>query len=300
MAEGMSGETVASGTASATERTDPRAIDHRADLVAFGWYAGLTVLVQGLAVWSYATEHARAGSGPPVLKVAFWEFSSVAVLLALFPLAVWAVSRAMPGQQGWRRLALVHIPAAFLYSLLHIVGFVMIRKLGHAVFWGEPYIFTDNLPREFFYEFRKDLFSDAVMVLVIVLSRQFAQMQADLATARRDAAATRQLAVKSGGRTVYVTVADLLSAKAAGNYVELKTTNRTMTLRSTLGTLADQVAAAGGEMVRVHRSWLVARPAIREFRPTGSGDGVVILQNGEEVPVSRRFRDGLERPAVSP
>ena len=299
MADGISGEAVLPESRTETEKTDPREVDRRADRIAFVWYVAVLMLAQGLAVWSYATEHARSGGGPEVARVAFWEFSSVVVIIALFPLGVAAVSRAMPGQHDWRRLVLVHLPAAVLYSVVHIIGFVMLRKIGHAVFWGETYIFTDNLPREFFYEFRKDLFSYAIMVVVIMLSRQFGQMRADLATARRDAAATRQLTVKSGGRTVYVTVADILSARSAGNYVELQTADRIMTMRSTLGTLADQVGAAGGEMVRVHRSWLVSRPAIREYKPTQSGDGLAVLSNGVEVPVSRRFRDRLERP-VSP
>lgn len=295
----MSGEGLAETGTAGHDRNDPRAIDARADRKAFLWFAAFGIAGQIINVWSYATEHERTGAGAPVVKVAFWEFSSTLVILTLVPLVIRAVSMAMPGQHDWKRLLAVHVPGVLLYSALHILGFVMLRKIGHAVFWGEAYIFTDNPMREFAYEFRKDVFTYVIIAAFIVLGRQFAQMKADLAIARRDAAATKQLSVKSGGRTLYVTVADILAANSSGNYLELKTVARTLTLRMTLAALEDQVSAAGGQVVRVHRSWLINPSALRELKPTGSGDAVAVLENGDEVPVSRRFRERLG-PSVSP
>ncbi|RFB05213.1 LytTR family transcriptional regulator [Parvularcula marina] len=280
------------------EAGDPRAIDRRADWSAFLWFAIFGIAGQIIAVWSYATELDRAGDGSPVSRVMLWEFSSIFVILALFPLVRWIVSQATPGQHDWKRLVLFHVLGVIVYSGLHIFFFVILRKIGHALFWGEHYIFTDNPLRELTYEFRKDVMTYALIVVFIVLARQFEQMRADLATARRDAAATRQLSVKSGGRTLYVTIEDILTANSSGNYVELKTSVRTVTIRTTLSALSDQVAAAGGEAVRVHRSWLVNPKAMVELKPTGSGDAVAVMQNGDEVPVSRRFRDRLEAPAT--
>ncbi|WP_372529328.1 LytTR family DNA-binding domain-containing protein [Parvularcula marina] len=280
------------------EAGDPRAIDRRADWSAFLWFAIFGIAGQIIAVWSYATELDRAGGGSPVTKVMLWEFSSIFVILALFPLVRWIVSQGTPGQHDWKRLVLFHVPGVIVYSGLHIFFFVILRKIGHALFWGEPYIFTDNPLRELTYEFRKDVMTYALIVVFIVLARQFEQMRADLATARRDAAATRQLSVKSGGRTLYVTIEDILTANSSGNYVELKTSVRTVTIRTTLSALSDQVAAAGGEAVRVHRSWLVNPKAMVELKPTGSGDAVAVMKNGDEVPVSRRFRDRLKAPAT--
>ena len=62
----------------------------------------------------------------------------------------------------------------------------------------------------------------------------------------------------------------------------------------TLAALQDQLHAAGADTVRVHRSWLVARRAVAELKPTGSCDMTAVLASGREIPVSRRYRDALE------
>lgn len=295
----MSGEASTSIEKAGRYQDDPRAVDARADRTSFVWFAVFAITGQIITVWSYATELGRGATGSPVSRFALWEFSSILVILVLFPLVARAVSMAMPGHYDWKRLLTVHVPGVIAYSVVHILAFVMLRKIGHALFWGEHYVFTNNPLREFVYEFRKDMFTYVIIVAVIMLGRQFAQMKADLAIARQDAAATKQLSVKSGGRTLYVTVADILAANSSGNYLELKTDGRTLTLRMTLAALEDQVLAAGGTVVRVHRSWLINPSALRELKPTGSGDAVALLENGEEVPVSRRYRDRLE-PPVSP
>jgi DNA-binding LytR/AlgR family response regulator len=44
---------------------------------------------------------------------------------------------------------------------------------------------------------------------------------------------------------------------------------------------------------RVHKSHIVNRDFVKEVQPWSHGDSIVILKNGEQVPLSRRYRANL-------
>jgi hypothetical protein len=77
--------------------------------------------------------------------------------------------------------------------------------------------------------------------------------------------------------------------KAAGNYVELITGDRTLLLRATLQELSDQLSAAG--FLRVHRSLLVNPLHVVATRRAARGRRIVELSSGVELPVGRQFGD---------
>ena len=75
--------------------------------------------------------------------------------------------------------------------------------------------------------------------------------------------------------------------KAAGNYVELITGDRTLLMRTTLRDLSDQLGAAG--FVRVHRSLLVNPLHVIATRRGPRGRQLLALRSGAELPVGRQF-----------
>jgi LytTr DNA-binding domain len=84
-----------------------------------------------------------------------------------------------------------------------------------------------------------------------------------------------------------VRAADIEYVKAAGNYVELITGDRTLLMRTTLHDLSDQLGGAG--FVRVHRSLLVNPLHVVATRRGPRGRRLVALRNGAELPVGRQF-----------
>ena len=74
--------------------------------------------------------------------------------------------------------------------------------------------------------------------------------------------------------------------RAAGNYVELKTGDRTILHRTTLN--AAERALAGHGFVRIHRSILVRRDRIERVRPLD-----VVLRDGTHLKVGKRFRSAV-------
>jgi DNA-binding LytR/AlgR family response regulator len=97
------------------------------------------------------------------------------------------------------------------------------------------------------------------------------------------------LSVPTRHGEVTVLVAEIDYVKAAGNYVELATGDRTLLLRSTLRDLEGRLEAAGFE--RVHRSVLVNRSAIAGLRRDPKGRLTLKLKTGLELPIGRRYAE---------
>ena len=100
-----------------------------------------------------------------------------------------------------------------------------------------------------------------------------------------------RLEVRDGNRTIFLAPTDILWAEAAGNYVELHTVAGSLLHRATLASLERELAPNG--FVRIHRSRLVRRDAVRAVEANASGDFEAVLGNGARVIGSRRYRDGL-------
>ncbi len=104
-----------------------------------------------------------------------------------------------------------------------------------------------------------------------------------------------QIAVELGGRTRFISRADVRYVEAQGDYARLHTPEGSHLLRTPLTTLEAEWREAG--FVRIHRSLLVSLPHVEEIR-TDSGRCTVVIA-GQELAVSRRhtreLRDLLVR-----
>ncbi len=279
--------------ANAAKRLTPQREDAHADRVTFYWIAAFMAAGYLVDVLSAATEIGKSNSDFPVIYVVIFEATGFGVFLALFPLIARLATMATPGQHDWRFVLAFHLAASVVVSVLHVSTMVALRKI---IFWAAfsgPYIFTDNLLRDFIYEYRKDLLGYALFVFIIVFGRQLDQQRRELAAAREDARRSKRLTLKCGGRSVFVDAASIAWAKSASNYVEIKAGNETHLARATLAAIENQLADAGAGALRVHRSWVVNRDFIRKIEPTGEGDVRIEMNDGTIIPGSRRFRDRL-------
>jgi two-component system LytT family response regulator len=111
---------------------------------------------------------------------------------------------------------------------------------------------------------------------------------------RRTPALT-QLPVRESERTVLVPTDEIVRLAAADNYVEVITPERKYLVRETLTSLASQLDPE--RFLRVHRSHVVRIDCIREIRPWFHGDYQLILRDGTELSLSRRFK-ALLPPAI--
>jgi len=103
----------------------------------------------------------------------------------------------------------------------------------------------------------------------------------------------QRLAVATGGRIVFVPVADIDWIEAEGNYARLHVSRKAFDVRETLQALMEKLDPR--EFIRIHRSTIVNARRIREVQPWFQGSHIVVLQSGEELRMSRYQRDAVDR-----
>jgi two-component system LytT family response regulator len=118
--------------------------------------------------------------------------------------------------------------------------------------------------------------------------RRFASADPAVTAERVDALAA--VPVELGGRPRFVRRDDVRFVEAQGDYVRLHTTSGRHLVRIPISRLEQHWRHAG--FVRVHRSYLLAVPAVRELRSDVSG-GLLAHTDAGDVPVSRRHARDL-------
>lgn len=100
------------------------------------------------------------------------------------------------------------------------------------------------------------------------------------------------------GRSFFVAVDDVDWLEASGNYVRLHTRDRRGSaaephvVRSTLRALEERLDAS--RFARISRSAVVNLDRVKVLHDWSHGDRLVVLEDGTELKLSRRYRRGLE------
>ena len=225
-----------------------------------------------------------------------WEFSSTAS--ALF--GVWLIvrfDRLFPLDSGrFLRNLLAHAAFSVVYSAIHIAGMVAIRELVYQQA-GRSYDFGD-LSVEAWYEYRKDARTYLSIVVTLYAYRYISSRIISEASPIRDAQTgaddqrTERFLVRKLGREFLLKADDVEWIEAAGNYMNMHALDNVYPIRETMTGLETRLGS--DQFVRVHRSHIVNLNFIESISPGDSGDGVIHMQSGDEIRLSRRYRDKLK------
>ena len=123
-----------------------------------------------------------------------------------------------------------------------------------------------------------------------VLRKQEQQRAGELAVALKKVEAAERpqpIEITSGKRSVFLQPTDILRLAGAGDYVEVFSGQVNGGLFS--GTLSELEAILPPGFIRVHRSHIVNSDHILSLERTAGGTGTLLLNDGSEVPVSRRI-----------
>lgn len=101
----------------------------------------------------------------------------------------------------------------------------------------------------------------------------------------------RRLVVPEKNRLTVVPVDRIRFLRAAGNYVEVHGPGKPRLWRGTLTSLEGRLDPH--RFVRIHRSTIVNLDAVQALEPWSHGDYEVVLDDGERLRLSRRYRDRL-------
>jgi hypothetical protein len=246
-------------------------------------------------------DHARTAAWEPWV----WEWTSSILILALIP-AVLAVERRWPFRfDTWRRSLPWHLLASVSFSLIHVVGMTVLRKLAYAVV-GEHYDAGAWLPN-FGYEYLKDFRTYFLIIALICLSRLWLmrwQGEARLLVAPEEGPPVEpvdrpeRFLVRKLGKEFLINASEIEWLQASGNYVNLHVRGREYPLRATMAGIEERLDPA--RFVRVHRSYFINLDYLAEIEPLETGDARLQMRDSVKVPCSRRYRAALRERFGSP
>lgn len=214
-----------------------------------------------------------------------WELTSAAFwIAAAIPLV--ALTRRLRPPAVALGVALLGVVALSLPVCgVHVLWLAGTRALAYAAL-SETHHY-DCSWSHLVYEWRKDLLSVLVFAgLGAGLDRWFQP-----AAAHAPPPPAFRLEVRDGTRRHWLAPREIERIEAAGNYVELYTGDARLLHRATLNAVETQLAEHG--FVRIHRSRLVRRDAVKTLATTPSGDFEATLLSEAVVAGSRRFRAEL-------
>lgn len=237
---------------------------------------------------SLIMEYEGRGSSIEAWKPFVWEFSSTWAAFALVPFILLFDERYPISSKLWLKRLLMHIPLSIIFSTLHILGFVAIRKLIFASV-NEIYIFTD-FNYTILYEFRKDVMTYISIMVVIYAYREILRLRHG--EAQIEKSEEERIMVSKSGVFKFIDPSSVDWVEAAGNYVEIHVGDETYMLRATMKEIETRLGSK--EFARVHRSSIIRRDFLDRVKPAMNGDKLLYLKDGTELRLSRRYNDNLK------
>jgi two-component system LytT family response regulator len=101
-----------------------------------------------------------------------------------------------------------------------------------------------------------------------------------------------RLAVKAGGRVVFLRVVEIDWIDTVGNYLGLHVGKESYLLRGRLNELEKKLSP--DQFFRIHRSTIINLDRVKEFQPLFKGEGIVVLKDGTRLAASRSCAQKLQ------
>jgi two-component system LytT family response regulator len=101
-----------------------------------------------------------------------------------------------------------------------------------------------------------------------------------------------RLVIKTRGRVFFLKTANIDWIEGAGDYARLHVGPKSYLIRKTMQEIESRLGPA--DFVRVSRSTIVSLDRIKELVPASRGEFVIRLQDGQEVKLTRNYREKLE------
>jgi two-component system LytT family response regulator len=99
------------------------------------------------------------------------------------------------------------------------------------------------------------------------------------------------VAIKVGGKILFVDLGDGVSVQAKGKCVCLQRKESSYLLRESISVVAERLETHG--FIRIHRSVLVNTSFVQEIRPLSTGEYLLRVDGGKEYTVTRTYKKNL-------
>lgn len=107
------------------------------------------------------------------------------------------------------------------------------------------------------------------------------------------AVAAESMIVKCRGRLAFVRFESLQFVRAAANYVQLHVDDSTYDVRERIAVMEQRLPS--NRFLRIHRSYIVSIAAIKELYTAGSGEYMIALRGGRQLPVGPNYIESVHK-----
>jgi len=127
---------------------------------------------------------------------------------------------------------------------------------------------------------------------LVALINHHRQTELGKDTSAKTPESLKRFLIKSNSEVNFVLVNDVDWLEAVGYYTKIHTGNVSHLLRGNLGSFETRLDAK--KFARIHRSVVVNLGHVQRLKNLFHGECLVVLRNGKELKVSRRYRENLE------
>ena len=100
-----------------------------------------------------------------------------------------------------------------------------------------------------------------------------------------------RVAIKVGGKILFINLCDVVSVRARGKCVWLQGNASSYLVRESISVVAKALETHG--FIRIHRSVLVNILLVEEIRPLSTGEYCLRVEGGKEYTVTRTYKKNL-------
>jgi two-component system LytT family response regulator len=213
-------------------------------------------------------------------------YSWVAIAAAV----VWLGKRFRPQRGNLVRPLTIHFCAAVVFAVLHLGIIAAVLQ------FVKPYALPglDYADKFVFAALQLFHFECMLYGVVLVLSYGFENYAAESAVTATDSPPRylMKLSVKDNGHTLLLNIAQIDWLEAADNYVNIHSGKNSYLLREKMHVLETKLNPR--HFQRVHRSAIVNVERVKALLRGENGSCSVLLENGQNLPVSRRRRERIQ------
>jgi hypothetical protein len=250
-----------------------------------GWVVLVTVL-WGTDLFVKFSERGYSGIGKDDFQLISEQLTSgVAVLIMVPFVAHWV--RVFPlARDSWPRAIIGHTIGSVIFALGHFLLMIMMRAPWYALN-GRDYVWREPFASNLLLEYQKDI-KIYIGFVVLIATYQYLRRH----RSHDVSPPVGRLMVQTGSGDTVVRFEDIDYLEAARNYVSVYAEGREYVVRDTMTNVLQKLS--GGQFARTHRSFIVNIDKIKEIRSVDSSQRV-FLESGDNVPLSRGYRDEFSR-----
>lgn len=101
-----------------------------------------------------------------------------------------------------------------------------------------------------------------------------------------------RILIKANRKMLFVDTAEIFWLEASGDYVKIHLKNSSYLVNDSMAYYESTLDP--GLFIRVHRSHIVNVKFITEFKPYFNGEYIIVMANGQEVKLSRSYKDKIK------